>query len=145
MTRTEQPVFVVWGPWAPFGLILNSVPFGYEVPSFMKSPSRTYDVSVVCSCRCLGISLPGSILSMAAAGPKDLSLFKTLIVTVPLVFGNGAGMASVFEVSTICIRLIELSFFSVLLCAIYCFGLLNLLNVGYYKSLLLKFEGFPCP
>jgi hypothetical protein len=62
-----------------------------------------------------------------------------------LVFGNGAGMASVFEVSTNCIRLIELSFLSVLLCAIYCFGLLNLLNVGYYKSLLLKFEGFPCP
>src|SRR5215472_10383745 len=72
------------------------------MPSFMKSPSRTYDVSVVRSCRCLGISLPGSILNTATAGPKDCSLFKTLTVAFPLVSGNGAGMASIFEVSTIC-------------------------------------------
>src|SRR5215470_2483310 len=94
-----------------FGLILNSVPFGCEMPSLMKSPSRTYDVSVVPSCKCLGISLPGSILSRATAGPKDCSLFKTLRVTFPLVFGNGAGIASVFQASTVCVKLITFSFF----------------------------------
>ncbi len=31
-----------------------------------------------------------------------------------------------------------------LLCDIWCSELLSLLNVGYYKGLLLKFEGFPC-
>src|SRR5215813_15264395 len=92
-----------------FGLILNSVPFGYEMPSFMNSPSRTYPISVVRSCRCLGISLPGSILSSATAGPKDWSLFKILRVAFPLVFGNGAGIASTFEVSTVCVKLITFS------------------------------------
>ena len=92
-----------------FGLILNIVPFGYEMPSLMKSPSRTYDISVVRSCRCLGISLPGSIISKATAGPKDCSLFKTLRVASPLVFGNGAGIASIFEASTVCITLITFS------------------------------------
>src|SRR5690349_13201236 len=90
-----------------FGLILNIVPFGYEMPSLMKSPSRTYDISVVRSCRCLGISLPGSIVSRATAGPKDCSLFKTLRVASPLVFGNGAGIASTFETSTVCVTLIH--------------------------------------
>jgi hypothetical protein len=75
----------------------------------MKSPSRTYDISVVRSCRCLGISLPGSILSRATAGPKDCSLFKTVRVAFPLVFGNGAGIDSIFEASTICVELISFS------------------------------------
>src|SRR5215475_15754465 len=96
-----------------FGLILNSVPFGCEMPSFMKSPSRTYDISVVRPCTCLGISLPGSILSRATAGPKDCSLFRTLRVTFPLVFGNGAGIASIFVASTVCVTLIKFSLLSV--------------------------------
>src|SRR5215472_222516 len=79
------------------------------MPSFMKTPSRTYDVSVVCSCRCLAISLPGSILSTITAGPKDWSLFKTWIVTVPLVLGNGAGTAWTFEVSTVFVKVIALT------------------------------------
>src|SRR5215470_2208655 len=93
-----------------FGLILITVPFGYETPSLMKSPSRTYDISVVRSWRCLGISLPGSIVSKFTVGPKDSSLFKTLRVAFLLVFGNGAGMASIFEDSTVCVSLIRYSF-----------------------------------
>ena len=94
-----------------FGVILNIVPFPYEMPSLMKSPSRTYDISVVLSCRCLGTSLPGSIVSKATAGPKDGSLFKTLRVAVPLVFGNGAGIASISETSDVCVTLMKFSFF----------------------------------
>ena len=75
----------------------------------MKTPSRTYDVSVVSSCRCLAISLPGSILSTITAGPKDWSLFKTWIVTVPLVLGNGAGTAWTIEVSTVFVKVIALT------------------------------------
>ena len=82
----------------------------------MKSPSRTYPVSIVRSCRCLGISLPGSILSRATAGPKDWSLFKTLTVASPLIFGNGAGIASICEASTVCVKLIT---FSLLFCLSY--------------------------
>jgi hypothetical protein len=43
----------------------------------------------------------------------DWSLFKTLIVTVPLVLGNGAAIASISEVSTVRVKLIELSLLSV--------------------------------
>src|SRR5262245_22030079 len=92
--------------------MLISVPFGYEVPSLMKSPSRTYDVSIVCSCRCLAISLPGSIVRRATAGPKDGSLFKTFSVAVPLVLGNGAGIDCTLAVLMVCVK--RMAFFSFL-------------------------------
>src|SRR5215470_11408728 len=83
------------------------------MPSLMNSPSRTYEVSIVRSCQCLGISLPGSILSRTTAGPRDWSLFNTLTVIVPLVLGNGAAIASISEVWTVRVKLIEVSLLSV--------------------------------
>ena len=41
--RSEQPFFVVWGPWTVLGLECKKSPELYALFSLMKSPSKMYE------------------------------------------------------------------------------------------------------
>src|SRR5262249_19356197 len=68
--RSEQPFFVVWGPWTVPGLECKKSPGPYALFSLMKSPSKMQSTSAAFLCKCGGMNAPGSIRISIIDGPS---------------------------------------------------------------------------
>src|SRR5215469_12443051 len=68
--RSEQPFFVVWGPWMVPGLECKKSPEPYVLFSLVKSPSKTQSTSAAFLCKCAGMNAPGSIRICIIDGPS---------------------------------------------------------------------------